>query len=303
MPDLTVWTGTKSGHYSVKICYKTIQEQALHEVAEPHPFWSDIWSLKVLPRVVTFLWRAGKGALPVQSELHKRLKQISPMFQLCKIESETVHHMLFLCPHVKATWWASPLQICMPELPLDTTEACMHLLQNLDEQQQKLISYLAWNIWKARNGFIFENRPPMPLDTVSSSINMCQLPQTPHLTAEPHRQEQPEPRNNLHTLTEGVAFGMSDASIDTSGNVGIAVAYFYDNGALQFLHFVPVAAETIFQAEADAMEVALCNWTALFFQQPKRLFTDSKQLADFFCKKVRPTSCPAGEALGRLSPA
>jgi threonine synthase len=50
---------------------------------------------------------------------------------------------------------------------------------------------------------------------------------------------------------------MIDALLDGSGNAGAAVAFFYEMGELQFVHFTPVRAETAFQVEAIAMELAL----------------------------------------------
>jgi hypothetical protein len=50
---------------------------------------------------------------------------------------------------------------------------------------------------------------------------------------------------------------MSDASIDSSGQAAVVVAFFYDNGSIQFIYFTSMVAETIFQAGATVMDVTL----------------------------------------------
>jgi hypothetical protein len=74
---------------------------------------------------------------------------------------------------------------------------------------------------------------------------------------------------------------MADASLDAAGHTGVAVAFFYETGALQFVYFVPATTTIAFQAEAAAMEVALREWQSPFFQKPKKIFSDCKQLVEF----------------------
>jgi hypothetical protein len=59
------------------------------------------------------------------------------------------------------------------------------------------------------------------------------------------------------TLAFGRAFGVTEASVDTNGRAGVAVAFFYENGGLQFVYFTPAVAEMVFQAEAAPMGIML----------------------------------------------
>jgi Reverse transcriptase (RNA-dependent DNA polymerase)/zinc-binding in reverse transcriptase len=147
IPDLLVWTETNDGRYLVKSGYETMI--SLDPPATPiasHPFWSLIWEVKAMPRVQTFLWRVGSNALPVLRNLTTRINRVVPTCQLCGMEDETVHHMLFICTSARATWYISPLELRTPELPLDTKNALVYLLSSLSEGNQRLASYLLWEI-------------------------------------------------------------------------------------------------------------------------------------------------------------
>jgi hypothetical protein len=50
---------------------------------------------------------------------------------------------------------------------------------------------------------------------------------------------------------------MTDASLDVAGHTGVAVAFFYETGTLQFVYFAPATTTTVFQAEAATMKAAL----------------------------------------------
>jgi hypothetical protein len=51
VPDLTIWTETTSGKYSVATCYKSLRSGGMQQQEQPHPFWVGIWSLDILPRI------------------------------------------------------------------------------------------------------------------------------------------------------------------------------------------------------------------------------------------------------------
>jgi hypothetical protein len=157
----------------------------------------------------------------------------------------------------------------------------------MDAGQKEMACYLAWNIWKARNLLIFENLTPIPQNTVAIAqhapniISMPQMHNTPHKTPMASPNTQTAPRENIITLAAREAYGMTDASLDAAGHTGVVVAFFYETGALQFVYFAPATTTTTFQAEATAMEVALREWQSPFFQKPKKIFHDCKQLVDF----------------------
>jgi hypothetical protein len=72
-----------------------------------------------------------------------------------------------------------------------------------------------------------------------------------------------------------------DASLDQNGKAGAGVAYYTDSGHLQLVCFSPIEATTPFQAEAEAMRLAIPNWSSPYFQKPQKIFTDCLNLVDF----------------------
>jgi hypothetical protein len=88
---------------------------------------------------------------------------------VCGQENETVHHMLFFCPPARASWFASDLHLRTPNLPLEPKTTLLYILNGLNKTQQRLVAYLCWHNWKARNGLIFEVEQPNPSAVVLSA--------------------------------------------------------------------------------------------------------------------------------------
>ena len=76
--DTVIWPHTTNGRYSVRSAYRFLMERANwdwpnHSNMESESnLWKNIWSLKVIPRVKLFLWRACLEALPTKANLFNR---------------------------------------------------------------------------------------------------------------------------------------------------------------------------------------------------------------------------------------
>jgi Reverse transcriptase-like len=79
----------------------------------------------------------------------------------------------------------------------------------------------------------------------------------------------------------GEAFALVDASIDQSGKAGAGMAFFTSTGQLQVVHFLPIQAETVFHAEAEALLVALRDWNSSYMKKSKQIYIDYQALVIF----------------------
>jgi ribonuclease HI len=258
--------------------------------AETMAYWPQIWELTVLPRVKTFFSRLGHDALPVMSTLRRRIQRISPQCQVCGLEDETIRHLLFDCPFAKAVWLVSPLQIRSAELPLDTKVVWLWLWSSLQPADKPLSCYIAWEIWKARNKYIFEGTQPQPLQITHQAIHTAKtklhdISITPiaHRTnvgtaPEPHMCPNPNPDRQRRTTC---AYAIVDASVDHRGRAGVGMVLYNEEQQLQLVYFAPSEAVTAFQAEAEAVGLALRDWNSPFLQKPVHIYTDCQRLVKF----------------------
>ncbi|KAF7811508.1 reverse transcriptase [Senna tora] len=165
--DKLVWEGSKNGEYAVKTGYKCAMGVFPHvspsgpscSFSPPPSLWRVIWSLKVIPKVKSFLWRACMGALPTSEALFKRKCAYSPCCQICGVEAETIEHSLLLCKWAKCVWFAGPLAVRVEAERVTRFDVwCMSFLvdnANLDEDGKALFAFTCWEIWKSRCEHIF----------------------------------------------------------------------------------------------------------------------------------------------------
>ncbi|KAG2293266.1 hypothetical protein Bca52824_039935 [Brassica carinata] len=101
-PDTLVWSYTKDGNYSVKTgyhlqCQMEDQDSQIDQVTIPEEVrkcCSNIWKLKIPPRLKTFWWRVAHNSLAVMDNMRKRGIVIDNTCQTCGESTETLNHML-----------------------------------------------------------------------------------------------------------------------------------------------------------------------------------------------------------------
>ena len=87
--DIVIWPHTTNGRYSVRSAYHFLMERANQDrpshsnMENESNLWKNIWSLKAIPRVKSFLWRACLEALPTKANLFNRHLASSPLCEEC----------------------------------------------------------------------------------------------------------------------------------------------------------------------------------------------------------------------------
>lgn len=105
--DYFYWSLEKSGIYSVKSGYKMLCEEARLEGSHRSgmiDLWSRIWKLKLLGKIIHFLWRACSDCLPTKVNLMKRKIVADPQCELCGSLPEDTKHALWGCEAVRRVW-------------------------------------------------------------------------------------------------------------------------------------------------------------------------------------------------------
>lgn len=160
---LMVWLPEKSGVYSTKSGYALTKLNSEPSLKDGFNWQSNIWRVRAPPRAKFFLWIAAINALLVETALVARgLMDITPC-KRCGKEENAVH-ILLTCPFSMQVWDLAPvlfkpcvLQTVMTKKLLQESRRMLNLpLSGLSTIP--LYPCLFWQLWKARNRFLFEDK-------------------------------------------------------------------------------------------------------------------------------------------------
>lgn len=157
-----VWAGTKDGEFTVCSAYHMANEGSIRDegscsnTQQLRMLWKGIWSIKGARVVKTFMWQACNDILPTKERLCKRHITPDPLCPICRLETETLEHILWRCQLAKDVWIE-----CSPQIHKCTSDevefilVLEKLLARLDEDQMHLVATVATQIWLRRNAVIF----------------------------------------------------------------------------------------------------------------------------------------------------
>ena len=156
--DKWLWAWEKSGAYSVKSTYRFLHHQMENELQqEVTKLWSVLWSLKVPPKVRSFLWRANSGCLPTRFQLLLKGIQLNSKCPLCGAAPETILHILVYCEFAKACWFQAGFHFSDQY----STSFGGWLEQYFASSSMEIcvkFAMISWAIWKVRNDFIWKQK-------------------------------------------------------------------------------------------------------------------------------------------------
>ncbi|CAL8152383.1 unnamed protein product [Prunus armeniaca] len=184
--DTLIWPWNKDGFFSVRSGYHWAMENlvAVCSVPEHHShqvdkkLWKSIWSMKVLPKIKLFFWRALTNSLPALKNLFQRRARTTPVCTLCHSCDESPEHAILLCPWIACVWFGIPLNYCVnvqSVISLDRWLLGVITSLALFEERNKEILVLVgtcWEIWKERCSTIFDGRSPSPYSVIRKVISL-----------------------------------------------------------------------------------------------------------------------------------
>lgn len=176
--DKLVWQVDK-GSFTSKDLSKCMLSEAPN--MSPHSrIWSQLWSLKVPPKIRIFLWKVQWGILPTKQLLHSRLSEVCPNFDKCGDVVESQNHLLWDCEIAKwvwefiANWWSLKPQFRkMNSFSLEIILS-FHWSAASSKIWHLVIAASLWSIWLAHNESIFQHtitRRSVLLNLVYNRIN------------------------------------------------------------------------------------------------------------------------------------
>ncbi|CAL9026169.1 unnamed protein product [Prunus brigantina] len=172
----------KSGNFSVKSGYNWIVNQnircPLANAQSSHTIsldtWKIIWESKTLPKVKQFLWRAVSNILPSFLNLYKRKLSSSHLCPICLESSESIEHMLVLCPWTSCVWFGSAIGYRVDVQSFTSLDRWLGSLLRGESMFSpnsrwilSVVAFTCWHIWKARCKFVYDDIPIVPAATRS----------------------------------------------------------------------------------------------------------------------------------------
>ncbi|KAL0876620.1 hypothetical protein Bca101_026325 [Brassica carinata] len=131
-----------------------------------------IWNLKTAPKLKDFLWRVVRKAIPVSANFERRGVASFKCKSCDGFEDDL--HVFLNCPLAVEVWNQVPVrQRPSPSLPTVAElirQGITYIPLPPSGVTNPLWPWILWNLWKARNQFLYENRVFTAAEIVLKSI-------------------------------------------------------------------------------------------------------------------------------------
>ena len=105
-PDKLIWIPDAKGAFSVKSVYKANHNFSI-TTSLNEAQWKGLWKIKTTERIRTLIWRMATNSLPTKDILNQRFETFNSSCVLRGNEAESICHLFFTCPIVRAVWFES----------------------------------------------------------------------------------------------------------------------------------------------------------------------------------------------------
>lgn len=134
-----------------------------------------VWSINTSQKLKLFLWKTGRGDLPLGENFQARGLSSFETCPHCE-ETESETHLFLECPYAQQVWTRAPIST-LPDFTSTSTplQALMMASSLVGLPPMGIISdifsWICWNILTARNNLLFENRPISASTTMMNAIS------------------------------------------------------------------------------------------------------------------------------------
>lgn len=161
-----------------------------------------------------FLWSVCQNALPTRDNLYRRKIIQTPVCGLCSSASpETTEHLFLHCPWTQRIWTHSKVHLNIFTYTPTRMDLWLanFLAQNRGLPDFEQVASLLWEIWKARNHFIFRRVQKSPDQVIDSAFALASLQKRVHQKdlkghsswLSPNRSWQPPPLGTMKINLDG----------------------------------------------------------------------------------------------------
>ena len=159
--DVIVWKLSKDGEFTTKSAYAWLNRPQQIDVTFQGKW---IWKIDTLPKIINFLWLCMHNSLLVKAVLAMRGIIQDSSCPLCNNSQETIRHLLIECVVAKEFWHKLMVPPEMVSSFVDMDLFCWlkancqsKVFHSSSVPWTFLFSFAIWNLWKHRNGMVFNN--------------------------------------------------------------------------------------------------------------------------------------------------
>ena len=167
--DKILWKWTVDGVYSSKSAYLAQFQGSYSKFIGDY-----IWKAEVEGKHKFFAWLLIQSKILTADNMLLKQWPCNPVCRMCNQEPETAAHLILRCSFATQVWdkmklWTNDL-IKRPAQLAELHDWWPKELTQLPKKTRRLkaamMIYTAWNIWKARNRCVFENKLMSPADVM-----------------------------------------------------------------------------------------------------------------------------------------
>ena len=165
--DSIFWRWTSDGVYTTKSAYNAQFLGTYSLFKGQH-----IWQAEAEGKHKFFAWLLVQCKILTADKMIARQWPCNPVCTMCNQEPETAAHLILHCTFSRQVWdkmesWTQRL-VQVPVQGLQVMDwwekGLAHIPKKERQLKAALMIYCAWNIWKARNRRVFDNKILSPLD-------------------------------------------------------------------------------------------------------------------------------------------
>ena len=173
-PDSLIWTKSSSGSYTTKAGYAFLFKEKFPNQPATDPFWKFLWSISLPQKQLLFIWKLLHQTIPSTDVLRDHHLTINNSCHFGCSEEESIHHLFFSCPIIKAVWFglfpfSLPLHLQTNDL-LSWLKSTLFSLEDNEQLLKRVITFLNV-IWRRRNLSAHGGRLPTPHDIIRDCIS------------------------------------------------------------------------------------------------------------------------------------
>lgn len=171
--DELIWDYDLHGSYTPKLGYQRLIVDLL---GRPTVWWwKRIWKFKCLAKTRLFMWCVLENKVPTWDVLQRRCFAGTGWCPLCKNELENMSHLFISCPFSVQVWAEVSRRLnhgCIWQG--ETVNVVFHSwVSNSNNRNFKALPLIIlWDVWIARNKFIFQETPSCPEVIAVNSLSI-----------------------------------------------------------------------------------------------------------------------------------
>ncbi|XP_026443765.1 uncharacterized protein LOC113343881 [Papaver somniferum] len=160
--DTLIWEPNREGTFTVKSAYRAltsmISPTTQNSNKVPKLVWKKLWSMNAPHKIKLSIWKYLKGIVPTLVKISHYKPNIDTMCPHCKVDNETIEHLLITCPYSPSVWLDMNINVSNIQhhntSVTDWITSWFSNVQNMDAEEQNTwimsLMITASQIWRNR---------------------------------------------------------------------------------------------------------------------------------------------------------